>query len=149
VSEIPRIVAVALGGALGALGRYGAGVLLPIPGALTILGVNLLGCFAMGVLFALLELRLIQTRLSAFVPAREVLPKDPTDEVARPLTSAFLLTGLLGGFTTFSSFSLDLLRMLEGGQPLGAMALLLASVGGGAAAVRAGLSVAVWLQAPR
>ena len=50
--------------------------------------------------------------------------------------------GVLGGFTTFSSFSLDVVTLVERGQPSVALGYLLLSVVGSIAALVAGLAVA-------
>jgi len=54
----------------------------------------------------------------------------------------FLTTGILGGFTTFSAFSLDFATLFERGAMLPAAAYLLVSVGGSLAAVFVALAVA-------
>lgn len=79
---------VALGGAVGSVLRYLAVAAFGAPWAVAL--VNVVGSFAMGVLFVVLSTR---TQLS-------------------PL----LMTGVLGGFTTFSAFSLDALRLWQSGQ---------------------------------
>jgi CrcB protein len=58
----------------------------------------------------------------------------------------FLTTGILGGFTTFSAFSLDFATLFERGALAGAVTYLVVSVGGALAAVFAGLALArgVW-----
>ncbi|WP_433505640.1 fluoride efflux transporter CrcB [Pseudonocardia halophobica] len=89
--------AVAVGGALGALARWGVGLGLPTtPGAFpwgTFL-INVSGCLAIGVLLVVVtELR-----------------------TAHPLVRPFLATGVLGGFTTFSTFSVDAQHLLLGGH---------------------------------
>jgi len=100
---------VALGGAIGAVLRWGAGLALPFP--FGTLAVNVVGALAIGLLWAGLASRL------------------------HPL----LITGVLGGFTTFSAFTLDTLRLVEGGR-LGAAGLyVLASVGLSLFACAAGL----------
>ena len=91
---------VAVGGAIGSVLRYLMVVAVSAP--LATLVVNVLGSFAMGILFITLATR---TSLS-------------------PL----LMTGVLGGFTTFSAFSLDALKLWEGGQTLQAGLYVLASV---------------------
>jgi fluoride exporter len=110
----------ALGGALGALARWGVSRALPhSPGRwpwATLL-VNLTGCLLIGVLLAVL--------LSRF----------PTSTWARPL----LAVGVLGGYTTFSTFAVDLVRSIEVGAWLVAGGYLLASVLGGIACVVLGL----------
>ena len=50
--------------------------------------------------------------------------------------------GVLGGFTTFSSFSLDVVTLAERGQPAIALGYLLLSVVGSIAALVAGLAIA-------
>ena len=108
---------VALGGAVGSVGRYLTGI-----AALRAFGtgfpagtliVNVAGSFAIGVLFVLL----------ARGDAR---------------LSPFLLTGVLGGFTTFSAFSLDAFRLFERGDPGLAGLYLAASVGLSIIALAAG-----------
>lgn len=87
-------VAVGLGGALGAMGRYGIS-LLPLKSAfpwLTLL-TNVLGALVIGVVVGV-----------------------TADNAASPNTVLFWKTGVCGGFTTFSTFSLETLRLLEGGQ---------------------------------
>lgn len=101
---------VALGGAIGSSARYGINLVAPrflgdgFPWATFI--VNVLGCFAMGV-------------ITAFVRT-----KMPDDENTR----LFLTTGLLGGFTTFSAFSLDVLGLMQRGEMPLAVAYAFASV---------------------
>ncbi len=86
---------VALGGALGASGRYFAGVwaarLLGHGFPYGTLIVNVVGCFLMGVVIEAAALR--------FSLSQEM--------------RAFLTTGVLGGFTTFSAFALDLAVLYE------------------------------------
>lgn len=114
---------VALGGALGASARYLTGV-----AAVRVMGhgfpwgtltVNVAGSFLMGVLVVLLA-HLNATRLAPF-----------------------LMTGVLGGFTTFSAFSLDVMTLFERGQPataglyiLGSVAISLLAILGGMALMR-------------
>lgn len=97
------LILVATGGALGASLRYlwGLGVLRltgPAEFPLAILGANILGSFLMGV-FVVLAATKGLTHLSPFV-----------------------MTGLLGGFTTFSAFSLEAVTLIERGE-IGAAAL--------------------------
>jgi CrcB protein len=112
---------IAIGGALGATSRYLVGL-----GAARILGssfpwgtllVNVVGSFLMGI-------------LAIFVVQSE----------AR--AAPFLLTGLLGGFTTFSAFSLDTLNLIERGQTWAALAYVFASVAFSLVAIVAGLALA-------
>lgn len=94
---ISTLSLVALGGAIGASVRYlfGVGAMRltgPSEFPLAILSVNVIGSFLMGV----------------FVVAA----------AQRGLTylSPFVMTGLLGGFTTFSAFSLETVTLMERGQ---------------------------------
>lgn len=119
-AQVIGYAAAALGGALGALGRWGVGEALPSdPGGwpwATLL-VNLTGCAVLGVLLGLL------------------LPRYPDSPWLRP----FLATGVLGGYTTFSAFALDTVALGEAGRPGVAAAYVLASVAGGVAASALGL----------
>ncbi len=98
---------VGLGGALGAMARYGAGLAAVRLGAgdfpWATLFVNVAGGLAMGVLAGTLGAE---------------------DQGARQL----LGVGVLGGFTTFSAFSIETVRLIEGGQPDVALGYALASV---------------------
>jgi len=92
---------VLLGGALGALCRVhgNAAVMTSMGGhfPLGILCINMAGSFMMGLLIGLL------TRMGSGCSAA-------------PWLNAFLGTGFLGGFTTFSSFALDTVRLWQGGH---------------------------------
>ena len=100
-------LAVAAGGALGSLARHATNVLVhravgeSVPYATAI--VNVVGCLTMGLLAGLISAG--HVRLS---------------ETAR----AFVFVGVLGGFTTFSSFGLDTFTLLRSG----AIALALGNV---------------------
>ncbi|MFN4204176.1 MAG: fluoride efflux transporter CrcB [Tabrizicola sp.] len=119
---IQTMLQVALGGAIGASLRYLTNV-----GAMRWIGpgfpyatviVNVLGSFLMGILVV-------------------VLARKGGNQYA-PL----LMTGVLGGFTTFSAFSLDTLTLWERGQHGVAVAYVGLSVLLSLAAIVAGLSVA-------
>jgi CrcB protein len=111
-------IAVAIGGALGALARHGVNHVVharwlatrfPVGTAV----VNLSGCFIIGLLAGLLA----ADRLALRAPARE-----------------FVFVGLLGGFTTFSSFGLETLVLTRGASAgLAALNVALQVVGGLAA----------------
>jgi CrcB protein len=58
---------------------------------------------------------------------------------ASPEMRVFLVTGVLGGYTTFSAFSLDAIALLEHGQTMSGLAYIVASVGLSILAVFAGL----------
>jgi fluoride exporter len=104
------ILLVAIGGATGSVARYLTGIAMTrwlgpaFPwGTIT---VNIVGSFAIGLLA-----ELVARKLSASVEMR-----------------LLLVVGFLGGFTTFSSFSLDALALFERGQTLSAFAYVSASV---------------------
>jgi CrcB protein len=113
----------ALGGGLGALARWGVAETLPAsPGGwpwATLL-VNLVGCFLLGTLTAVLAARL------------------PGAPWVRP----FLAVGVLGGFTTYSAFAVEVVELVRTGAVVTAGGYLLASVGGALLAVVAGALVA-------
>lgn len=119
-----HLVLVAAGGAAGASLRHLVNV-----GALRLLGmsfpwgtlaVNLAGSFLMGVLIEWLARR--------FGTSSEL--------------RLFLATGFLGGFTTFSAFSLDVAVLWERGASFVAATYVLVSVAGAIAALFAGLGLA-------
>lgn len=114
---------VAVGGAIGSLLRYYVG-----QWALRLMGpafpwgtlaVNVVGCFVIGV-FA----ELIARKFNASVELR-----------------LLLITGFLGGFTTFSAFSLDAISLFERGEAIAGGVYIVASVGLSMAAVITGLAV--------
>jgi fluoride exporter len=110
----------ALGGVLGALARWAVSEALPhSPDAwpwATFL-VNLTGCLVIGVLLAVL--------LARFAHSTWLRP--------------FLAVGVLGGYTTYSTFTVDVVHLTEAGRPALAAGYVLASVIGGVAAVVVGL----------
>lgn len=119
-----NLVLVGVGGAVGSICRYLVGL-----GALRLMGpafpwgtliVNLVGSFLIGVL-----VELIVARFAASTELR-----------------LLLVTGFLGGFTTFSSFSLDAFALYERGDVLSALAYVAASLVLSLAAVAAGVVVA-------
>ncbi len=85
------------------------------------LGVNILGSFAMGLLVGWLAFR--------------------SAEAWTPNARLFLATGVLGGFTTFSSFSLDSVLLFERGEVMAAGGYVLASVSLSILALCAGLAL--------
>jgi CrcB protein len=110
----------ALGGALGTLARWVIAEAVPrSPGEWpwATLAVNLLGCLLIGALIAVLAAR------------------GPDDERLR----TFLGAGVLGGFTTFSAFAVEVADLLRAGPPWVAAAYVAVSVLGGLLAVAAGL----------
>ncbi|MGW1846252.1 fluoride efflux transporter FluC [Streptomyces sp. NPDC001966] len=114
------VAAVAIGGAAGAVARYGAERLWPTGASAfpwTILLVNTVGCFLMGVLMVTLKRR---------------FPGAPR------LISPLLGTGFLGGFTTFSHYTDNVRQLFENGRPGYAVGCLLLTVVAALAAVTAG-----------
>ena len=68
-------------------------------------------------------------------------------EARQPLSSeaqAFLVVGVLGGFTTFSAFGIDTIRLIRDGAYLAASANVVLQVAVGLAAVVIGLRLAQW-----
>lgn len=114
---------VALGGALGSVLRYASSLLVAqIATAylyIATLFVNIIGCFLIGCAFAWFVLR----------------PDVPD------LTRLLLMTGFLGGFTTYSTFSLDALRLLTSGQLLPAFVYMGVTLGGGLVATWLGMAL--------
>lgn len=114
--------AVAAGGVLGSLSRYAVGLALPhVSGAFawsTFL-VNVTGSLAMGVLVVWV--------LSMSAP--------------HPWLRPFLGVGVLGGWTTFSSYALDIHAMVQAGHGLVAAAYLVGSLVVGLVAVGLGITL--------
>ena len=105
---------IALGGALGSVLRALAVAAIGAPLGTAV--VNVLGSFLIGVLFVFLD--------------------------ARVGWQLFLITGVMGGFTTFSAFSLDTLKLIQQGQILQAAGYVLGSVALSLAAVALGATLA-------
>ena len=119
---LPAIIAISLGAALGALSRWGLAVglnhafpSLP-PGTLL---ANLIGGYLVGLAVAL------------FAQAPAVAPE----------WRLFVITGFLGGLTTFSTFSLDTYRLLEEGHTGQAGFNALGTLAAGLVAVWLGLKL--------
>ena len=122
----PALVAVvALGGALGASGRYGLGLALdPVGGwPVATLTANLLGAFALGVLL-------------------EGLVRRGAETARGRVLRLGLGTGALGGFTTFSSLALELDRLLGQGAAGTALGYAAVTLVVGFAACLAGIVLA-------
>lgn len=113
---------IAAGGAVGSLGRYAVGLVLPHPsGGLpwSTLAVNVSGCLAMGLLVVW------------------VLSMEEPHPWLRP----FLGVGVLGGWTTFSGYTLDIHALTGAGRGALALTYLVASLVVGLVAVGVGVSV--------
>lgn len=115
--------AISLGGATGALARYGIGYALPAsPTGFPwgTFGINVFGCLLIGILMVLIGGRW----------------------AGRPLVRPFLGVGVLGGFTTFSTYVVDIQRMAQNGAAGTALAYLVATVVAALAAVYLGTALA-------
>ncbi|MEU3622673.1 chromosome condensation protein CrcB [Amycolatopsis coloradensis] len=123
-ASVPRpcwdvLAAVGAGGALGGIARYGLSVALPHPRdqfALSTFVTNVSGCLLIGVLMALLT--------AAADPHRLLRP--------------FLGVGILGGYTTFSTYATDSLDLVTTGHPFTGMAYAFGTVAAALVAVYAG-----------
>lgn len=122
------IIYVALGGALGSASRYLLGtwtqsISKSIDFPYGTLIVNLIGCFIIGVVSQLAETRGVFT----------------------PEMRALVFIGILGGFTTFSSFGNDTVNLLRDGDAFNALANVGANVILGLLLVWFGRVVAYWI----
>ena len=121
-ARMTPLLQVALGGALGASARYMTGIatarLLGKGFPWGTLTVNIVGSFLMGVLVV----ALLHLSANRYAP--------------------LLMTGVLGGFTTFSAFSLDAITLYERGQGALAAAYVAGSVILSLAALFVGLTLA-------
>lgn len=103
-----KILAVALGGAIGSTGRYLTALAVESISTSKFpyetLVANLIGCFLIGLLWGYFE------RLSISNEFR-----------------LFLFTGVLGGYTTFSTFARENLQFFKAGEPLSALSYILIS----------------------
>ena len=117
-----QVLAIFIGGGFGAVSRYGvsvAAVRLAGPGfPVGTLIANVLGCLGIGLVIG-------------------ALARSNGADWLKPL----LVTGYLGGFTTFSAFSLDAVSLWERGELFSAFFYVLASVALSLAAVFAGLAL--------
>jgi fluoride exporter len=121
-----QAILVFIGGGLGALGRWGFGLAatrtLGSAWPWGTLGVNIIGGFAMGLIMG-------------------HLMKTGAMTAANDNWRLFLATGILGGFTTFSAFSLETAKMIEAGHWQSAGLYSIASVVLSVAAVFAGMAL--------
>ncbi|NJQ17067.1 fluoride efflux transporter FluC [Streptomyces bohaiensis] len=116
----PLLVAVSLGGMVGAAARHGTGILWPgsESSPLTTLAVNIVGCAAMGALMALIE----------------------TGAVTAPWVRPALGTGVISSFTTFATYTLDADRVIAADRYAAAALYLVGTVGAALLALWAGLA---------
>ncbi|MEU5591766.1 fluoride efflux transporter CrcB [Streptomyces sp. NPDC020298] len=108
-AQAPVVAVVALGGALGATARYALSLAWPTPPGgfpWATFWTNVGGCAVIGVFMVVIS---------------EVW-------AAHPLVRPFFGTGVLGGFTTFSTYAVDIQRLLDGGRPGTALAYLAATL---------------------
>jgi CrcB protein len=102
-----NVLAIAIGGALGSMSRYGMQKAFPAQFPVGTLLTNILGCFLIGYFWTVAIKGLSE-------PAH-----------------LFVLTGFCGGFTTFSAFSIEAVQMLIGGKWLSFSLYFIASTVGG------------------
>jgi CrcB protein len=122
----PVLGAVAVGGIIGAESRFGLQWLFPHPAggfAWATFAINITGCLLLGAVMVLVI---------------EVWPD-------RPLLRPFLGTGVLGGFTTFSSYTVEVQQAVAAGHPATAAAYLVGTLIVGLLAVWAGSGIATTL----
>jgi CrcB protein len=116
------LAAIAVGGALGAAARYGVGLALPhVPSGWpwSTLLINASGCLLIGMLMVLIT---------------EVW-------VAHRLVRPFLGVGVLGGYTTFSTYAVEAQQLIGAGRPGVALAYLAVTVVAALVAVQVGITV--------
>lgn len=103
-----QYIFISLGGGFGALSRYFVSLTFPMYAIFpyATLSINLIGSFLLGFLSVLLFQK-------------------------KQLLKAFFTTGFLGGFTTFSAFSLEALELIQMGQPQSALLYIFLSIIGG------------------
>jgi CrcB protein len=119
---VPRLLAIALGGVLGSLARYavvlGVGDDDPAQWPWDTLAVNLVGALLIGIIAT-----------SSAVAA------------GPPWVRPFAITGVLGGFTTFSAFAVETGSLLDAGQVVLAVAYVVITMTAGLLAVRLGVAI--------
>jgi fluoride exporter len=120
------VAVISAGGVLGALARYGlTAAFPPAPGHFpwATFGINVTGCLLIGALMVLV------TEVWA----------------GRRLVRPFLGVGVLGGYTTFSTYAVDIRGLVQSGAPLVAAVYLVGTVVAAVAAVFAGVAVTRWV----
>lgn len=108
--NVSQVLFVAMGGAIGAVGRFAAvsavGALFGHGFPFGTLFVNVVGSFALGAV--------IEVSALAWSPSPEI--------------RAMIVVGILGAFTTFSTFSLDVVTLMSRGETAAGLAYVAASV---------------------
>jgi CrcB protein len=121
-SPWPVLGVISAGGAIGALARYGLATAWPHPPGhfpWAVFVINVSGCFLIGILMVLIT--------EVLVPHRLVRP--------------FLGVGVLGGYTTFSTYAGDIQQLVAAGAARTALLYLAGTLAAALAAVSAGLTV--------
>ena len=156
------LLGISFGGAMGSVLRHSVGFvgtkLLGVSPLVPTMIVNVLGCFLIGVVFFLIEStynrdlpsRLVRSKLAAPLQSRGWWPQeDATAPVFREfeadlraqMWSGLLITGFMGGLTTFSLFSLISLQLQQEGDLLGVLINIVGTVVLGFIATYLGLRV--------
>ena len=154
------LMAVGCGGAIGAVARHLLAYLfhsiMNLHEYVAIMIVNISGCFLIGMTFFLLEALLKKDRVSPLKNSSLSKPllekgwwpeEDPTQPVIRDfktdlrseLIAAFIITGILGGMTTFSLFSLISLNLEQSGNHISMLINVIGSLVAGWIATYFGL----------
>ena len=117
-----KVIAVMIGGSIGSLLRYAASGMIQSRAESIFpwgtMAVNLVGCFFIGFLWTVFE-----------------------NTTVRPETRVFFITGILGGFTTFSAFGLETFNLVRDNEFLRALANFALTNGLGLVCVFAGVIV--------
>lgn len=123
IPDLDVLAVISIGGVLGALARYGVSEQWPTPpGRIpwSTFGINVVGSFALGFLLVLLVERLAPSRYAR----------------------AFVAIGILGAFTTFSTFAVETVDLVIDGAPATAATYVGISFLGGLACAAAGVRLA-------
>jgi CrcB protein len=119
----PILSVISAGGVIGALARYGIGRAFPAGSSAfpwSTFAINVVGCFLIGVLMVI------------------VIHAVPGHTLVRP----FFGVGILGGFTTFSTYAVDTVRLIQAGSPAIAVAYLFGTLLTAMIAVYLGTAIA-------
>lgn len=123
------VAAVGVGGAIGTLGRWGLSAAFPVRierFPWTTLGINLAGSLVLGVVLYI------------------AFERRPPSRLLRP----FLAVGVLGGFTTFSTFAVEVVQRAQH-HPSIAAGYVAASIVGGPVALVTGTATVRWIHTTR